>query len=99
MTKSKEIKRFLEDFISLCQSLMYAEQDAEYYELVKKSFREFQARHKGIWAGAFIALLRADVEEDIAAAGDPRGITGAVWSTMEKVCTMVDRYHWEEDAR
>ena len=99
MTKSQEIKHFLEDFISLCQALMYATPDDEYYELAKKSIRAFKAEHKGIWAEAFIALLRADVEEDLASASDPRGITGAVWNTMEKVCTMVDRCRWEEDAK
>lgn len=99
MTKSQEIKRFLDDFISLCQALMDATPDAEYYELVKKNIRDFKAKHKGIWAVAFLAMLRSDVEEDIASASDPRGMTGAVWSTMDKVRTMVDRYNWEEDAK
>lgn len=89
-----DVKSFLEDFAALCAGLEDATPDAEYYDVVKTSIRDFRRGHKGLWAEAFIALLRADVESDIAAASDPRGVTGAVWSTREKVETMLDRCDW-----
>lgn len=94
---AKTVKGFLDDYIELCQTLEDASDDAEYYGMVKANIREFKKKHKGIWAEAFIALLRAMIEEDVEAVKDPRGMTGAVWSLRDKMEVMVER--WKGDKK